>query len=61
MEILDSETLDKKVTSAIYDHRKRLDRRQDRQISHCDANYFLDGSKRRKLEVGSFSICSFQW
>ncbi|KAL3906488.1 MAG: hypothetical protein SGILL_009250, partial [Bacillariaceae sp.] len=61
MQIQDQETLHKKVTSCIYDHRKRLETRQDMQISNCETISFLGGNKRRKLDGKSNSLCSPSW
>ena len=61
-EISIQETLHKKVTTAIYDHRKRLEHRQERQDSNCDTDSFLGQHKRRKMEgESSFLLISAQW
>ena len=61
VEIHDEETIHKKVSCAFYDHRRRVEHRQERQTSKCDTDFFLGGSKRRKLEGEAFSMCSFKW
>ena len=58
MEIHCNESLHKKVSNLFYDHKRRLESRQ--QTSDCDTTFFLEGNKRRKIE-GEFNMCSFKW
>ena len=62
MKICDVETLHKKVTTTMYDHKKRLEHRQERQTSRSDTDKFLGGNKRRKIDdEDSICMCSFKW
>ena len=57
-EIHDNKVLHDKIYSGFYDHKKRLDARQETQATSCVTSTFLkdggtfivDGGKRRKLD-----------